>query len=91
MSRYKRKSAHARRCSNKTLESALGMRDLIVNLTYEQNRGNNLTIAEPKALHQLMDDNALIINKADEDSSIVVQNHKDNALAGFNHLNDNRL
>ena len=63
------------------------MRDLIVNLTYEQNPGTNLTIAERKALRQLMDDNALIINKADKGSTIVVQTHKNYALAGFNDLN----
>ena len=89
-SRYKRKSnAQALRTSSKTLETALDtMRDLISNLSYEQNPGTNLTIAERRALTKLKEDNALIINKADKGSTIVIQNHKDYALAGFSHLND---
>ena len=58
------------------------MRDLITNLTFEQHPGTNLTVAERKALRQIMDDNALIINKADKDSTIVVQNHKDLSCTG---------
>ena len=93
MSRYKRKSsAPAKRTSNKTLEAALDtMRDLIINLTYEQQPGTNLTIAERKALRELMENNALIINKADKGSTIVVQNHEDYALAIFTHLNDDKV
>ena len=79
MNRYRRKSsAPAKRTSNKTLEAALDtMRDLITNLSYEQHPGTNLTIAERKALRELMDNNALIINKADKGSTIVIQNHKE--------------
>ena len=81
-----------KRTSSKTLEAALGtMRDLITNLTFEQHPGTNLSVAERKALRQIMDDNALIINKADKGSTIVVQNHKDYAFAGFKHLNDDKV
>ena len=48
------------------------------------NHNTKLTIRY--ALRKLMDDNALIINKVDKGSTIVVQKHKDYALAGFNHL-----
>ena len=51
------------------LEAALDiMRDLIINLTYEQHPSTNLTIAVRKALRELMENNALIINKADNGS-----------------------
>ena len=60
-SRYKRKSnAQALRTSSKTLESMLDiMRDLISNLSYEQNPGTNLTKAERRALTKLKEDNFL--------------------------------
>ena len=67
------------------------MRDLISNLSYEQNPGTNLTIAECRALTKHKEDIALIINKTDKGSTIVIQNHKDYALAGFTHLNDDRV
>ena len=67
-SRYKHKSnAQALRTSGKTLESTLEiMIDFISNLSYEQNPGTNLTIAEPRALTKLKEDDALIIIKADK-------------------------
>ena len=93
MSRYRRKSnAQALRSSNNTLEYALDtMRSQILSLNYEQNPGTNLTFQEQQALKRLKEDNALVINKADKGSTIVVQNHSDYALAGFNHLNDDKV
>lgn len=38
-----------------------------------------------------MEDNSLDNNKADNGNTIVIQNHKDYALAGFKHLSDEKV
>ena len=78
--------------TNATLEDTLNiMRENISSLEYEQVRGVNLTHGERQALIRLKEDNSLVINKADKGSTIVVQNHKDYALAGFKHLSDAKV
>ena len=89
-SRFKRKSGYnPGKTDNATLELAIDtLRNKISDLDFEQTQGTNLTISERKALKELMNDNSIVINKADKGSTIVVQNHKDYALEGLKHLSD---
>ena len=89
-SRFKRKSGYTPEpTDNASLELFINtLRENISDAGFEQKQGSNLTINERKALRELMDDNSIVINKADKGSTIVVQNHTDYAQKGLAHLND---
>ena len=75
---------------NGTLDTFLHrIRPEIVNeYKHKQNRTDNLTKKERKALNELTNDPTLIINKADKGSTVVVQDRNDYITEALKHLAD---
>ena len=55
---------------------------------YKQNKIDNLTRRERKALNELINNPTLIINKADKGSTVVVQDRSDYITEAMKHLAD---
>ena len=73
---------------HKKLDSALWKirQALLTELTYEQNKQDNLTKNERKALNELNNPN--IINKADKGNTVVVEDRTQYINNALTHLND---
>ena len=75
---------------NKTLDTALcRIREELINeCSYKQNKHDNLTRKERKALNELIHNPHLVINKADKGNTVVVKNRQDYIKNAKTHLNN---